>query len=89
MRLTGLWTSGTPFGQELISGKAINERMICLKKFILTETTRDFLGITLYQIKAVQAFGDIEVDELGGWVEKEENLSQSGNAWVFGNAWVC
>ena len=26
--------------------------------------------------------------ETGGWVEKEENLNQSGNAWVSGNARV-
>lgn len=58
------------------------------KKFVLTENTKKFFGVTLYQIKAVRAFGDIEEGELGGWVEKEENLNQSGNAWVSGNALV-
>jgi len=59
-----------------------------LKKFILTETTKEFFGITLYQIKAARAFGGIEEGELGGWVEKEENLSTEGDAWVSGDALV-
>ncbi len=34
-------------------------------------------------------FGDVEKGEKGGWVEKEDNLSQvSGNAWVSGDAQV-
>ena len=31
----------------------------------------------------------MKASDLGGYVEKEENLSQSGNAWVYGNALVC
>ena len=59
-----------------------------MKKYILTETTKDLLGTTLHQIKAVRSFGDVKEGELGGWIEKEENLSQEGNAWVSGDAWV-
>ena len=26
--------------------------------------------------------------DLGGWIEKEKNLSREDNCWVYGNAWV-
>ena len=60
-----------------------------MKKFVLTEVTKEFFGIVLYQIKATRSFGDVEEGDLGGWVQKEDNLAQvSGNAWVYGNARV-
>ena len=65
-----------------------------MKKFELTSEVKMHLGRTLYRIKACVAFGDVKAGELGGFVEKEENLSQDGNAWVYGdarvygNAWV-
>jgi hypothetical protein len=43
---------------------------------------------TLYQIQAVKDFGDIKAGDLGGWIEKEENLSQEGDCWVYGAARV-
>ena len=58
------------------------------KKYILTDVSKEVFGIKLFQIKALVSFGSVTKDELGGWVEKEENLSQKGNAWVFGNASV-
>nr|DAQ92177.1 MAG TPA: hypothetical protein [Crassvirales sp.] len=33
-------------------------------------------------------FGIINAGELGGWIEKEENLSQYGNAWVYDDSMV-
>ena len=59
-----------------------------MKKFELTTNTKMFLGKKLFQIKALINFGDVEAGELGGYIEKEENLSQADNAWVAGNAWV-
>ena len=65
-----------------------------MKKFELTAETKVFFGHTLHRIKALISFGDVNAGDLGGWIEKEENLSQTGNAWVFdnarisGNAWV-
>lgn len=59
-----------------------------MKKFELTSETKVVFGRTLYRIKALVKFGNVDAGELGGWVEKEENLSQSGNAWVSGDAWV-
>ncbi len=57
-------------------------------KFELTSETKIFFGKTLYRIKALISFSNIEKNELGGFVEKEENLSVSGNAWVYGDARV-
>ena len=35
-----------------------------------------------------KSFGSIIKGELGGYIEKEENLNQDGDAWVSGDAWV-
>ena len=59
-----------------------------MKKYSLTKTTKEFLGRTLYQIKAEISFGSVTKGELGGFIEKEENLSQDNNAWIFGDAWI-
>ena len=59
-------------------------------KFEFTGETKDHFGITLHRIRAVAAIValGVAVGDLGGWVEKEDNLSVSGNAWVYGNARV-
>lgn len=59
-----------------------------MKKFELTSEFVTFLGKKLFRIKALVSFGDVKEGELGGLVEKEENLDQSGNALVYGNARV-
>lgn len=60
-----------------------------MKKFELTsEFITNIFGTKLFRIKALIEFGNVKAGELGGFVEKEENLSQDGNAWVCGNAWV-
>ena len=66
-----------------------------MKKFELTSETKiNIFGKKLFRIKALISFGDVKAGETGGWVEKEENVNQSGNAWVydnakvFGDAWV-
>ena len=70
-----------------------------MKKYEFTgETKRIELWnrtATLHRIKATVEFGFVKVGELGGWIEKEENLSHEGKAWicgdakVWGNAEVC
>ena len=60
-----------------------------MKKYELTTNAKVAFGRTLFQIKALISFGNVEAGDLGGWIEKEENLDQSGNAWVSGNARVC
>ena len=60
-----------------------------MKKFELTaEFVTNVFGTKLFRIKALVAFGDVEKGELGGFIEKEDNLSHDGEAWVYGNAWV-
>ena len=56
-----------------------------------TGETKIYFGVTLRRIRAAVEFKlkcgiVIAKGELGGWIEKESNLS--GDAWVFGNAKV-
>ena len=67
-----------------------------MKKFELTsEFVTNISGTKLFRIKALVEFGDVEAGELGGYIEKEENLDHDGDAWVsgdalvYGNARVC
>ena len=55
---------------------------------LLIDDTIDVFGVTLFRIKALISFGNVEKGALGGYVEKEDNLSHYGNAWVYGDAWV-
>ena len=64
------------------------------KKYKLTDETIEFDGNILHRIKALKNFSNVHEGDLGGWIEKEENLSHNGDCWVggnakaFGNAWV-
>ena len=58
------------------------------KKYELTSEAIEFNGFTLHRIKALKNFLAVKKGDFGGWVEKEENLSQMGNAWVYSNAKV-
>ena len=61
-----------------------------MKKFELTtEFITNAFGKKLFRIKALVEFGNVKAGELGGYVEKEGNISQDGDAWVYDNAWVC
>ena len=57
-------------------------------KYKLTKVTKEWCGITLFQIEALTSFGDVKKGDKGGFIEKESNLDQSGNARVSGDAWV-
>ena len=60
-----------------------------VKKFKLTsEFIVDISGVKLFRIKALIEFGNVKAGDLGGYIEKEKNLSHMGNAWVSGNAQV-
>ena len=58
------------------------------KKYKLTKETKEFLGTTLYRIEALIDFSDVKKGDKGGFIEKEDNLAQEGDAWVYDNAWV-
>ncbi len=67
-----------------------------VKKYEFTGETKQvellLRTVILHRIRAVTDFGMVKAGELGGWIEKEENLSQEGKAWisdeaeVYGNA---
>ena len=73
------------------------------KKFELTAECKIVLGVKLFRIRALKAIAkfSVKIGDLGGWIEKEGNLSQDGDAWVcddaqvygnarvYGNAWMC
>src|SRR6056297_2406270 len=92
-------------GKEItISEESYNELSKSLtqdKKYeLLTDRPILYRRRTLYQIKALRDFNDVKKGDLGGFIEKEENLSHTGNCWVsnlskvyddamvYGNAWV-
>lgn len=58
------------------------------KKYKLTEETIIVNGKSLYRIEALIDFGDVKKGDKGCFVEKEENLSQRGDCWVYDNAEV-
>jgi len=59
------------------------------KKFEFTGETKKIDGHILHRIKSLFSFSSVTCGEIGGWVEKESNLSHIGDAWVYGDAWVC
>ena len=59
-----------------------------MQKYKLTEETISYMGKTLYRIEAVRDFGDVKAGDRGGYIEKEDNLSHSGDCWVSGDAQV-
>ena len=55
------------------------------------EMTNDFIyigTIKLYRIKALKDFNDVKAGDIGGYIEKESNLSHEDIAWVYGDAKV-
>ena len=60
-----------------------------MKKYeLVPDLTTEFNGKTLYRIRALTSFSDVKTGDLGGWVEKEDCLSQFGDAWVYDDAEV-
>jgi hypothetical protein len=59
-----------------------------MKHYKLTKNTKTEFGVKLFQIEATIDFKWAKKGELGGWIEKEENLEQDGDARVYGNARV-
>lgn len=60
------------------------------KKYELTDETIRFAnGTVLHRIRALRDVGKVaKAGDLGGWIEREENLSHDGESWVGRNAWV-
>ena len=62
------------------------------KKYEFTgETKTEVLfgeTVVFHRIRALISFGTVNAGEIGGWIESENNLDESGKAWVHSNAWV-
>ena len=63
------------------------ENKNAVRKYELTDQTKEVDGRTLYQIRAVDDISlsggrSIKAGQLGGFIEKEDNLSRNGSAWV-------
>ena len=58
------------------------------KKYKLTAETCEYEGCVLHRIVALKDFSSVKAGDKGGWIEKEENLSQDGCCWVYGDAMV-
>ena len=60
------------------------------RKYVLTEETIvvEGCGKKLYRIKALRSFGDVKKGDLGGYIEKDDNLSHDGKCWVYNDAKV-
>jgi len=56
------------------------------KHFKLTAETKIYIGITLFRVELISDCKWGKKGDLGGWVEKEENIS--GNAWVSDDAQI-
>ena len=75
-------------------GKHLFVNIKGMKKYELTYETKTIAdGTVLHRIRAVRDFTlsdgtKVLAGDLGGWIEKEGNLSRVGSAWVYGDACV-
>ncbi len=60
-----------------------------IKKYELIDVGDNYVGNRkVYRVKALHDFGSVKKGDLGGYVENEDNLSHSGNCWIFDDAYV-
>lgn len=58
------------------------------KKYKLTEESINYCCRTLYRIESLKDFSIVKKGDKGGYIEKEDNLSQEGDCWIYDNAKV-
>ena len=58
------------------------------KKYKLTEESINYCNKTLYRIESLKDFSIVKKGDKGGYIEKEDNLSQEGDCWISDNAKV-
>lgn len=63
-----------------------NARLLCAYYDEDDDEICEYEQTTVHRIKAIRDFGDVHAGDLGGWIEKEENLSQDGDCWVSDDA---
>lgn len=57
-------------------------RKIEEKKYEILDERDNLYGRILHRIRAVRDFGAVRKGDLGGFVEREENLSHEGTCWI-------
>ena len=72
----------------MIGIRRMNRQGNEMKYEILKDDFIEFDDRKLYRIRALKDFHNVKEGEFGGYIESEQNLSQEGNAWVYGNARV-
>lgn len=60
-----------------------------MKKYELTNETKEINGCTLHRIVALRDFGNVKKGYLGGFIEKESNLSHANTCWIYDDGIVC
>ncbi|EJF88001.1 hypothetical protein ME1_00965 [Bartonella vinsonii subsp. arupensis OK-94-513] len=58
------------------------------KKYEFTCDMQCVDGHLLYRIRALKDFADVKKGDLGGYIEKQSNLSHKGDCWVYDHARV-
>lgn len=59
------------------------------KKYeLVPETVKEFYSKPMYRIRALKDFSDVKKGDLGGYVESEDNLSQTDNCWIYDDSIV-
>ena len=59
-----------------------------MKYELVMDDTIEVDGHILHRIRALKDFDEIKKGDLGGYIEKEINLSQHGHCWIYDNACV-
>ena len=65
-----------------------------MNKYKMLKETEEHYGKLYHRVVALKDFSNVSKGDIGGLIEKKENLSQSGDAWVsgdaqvYGDAWV-
>lgn len=62
--------------------------MVAKKYKIRKDLSCTFDGHKLYRVEALKDFGIVKKGNIGGFIEKEDNLSQEDNCWIFLDAKV-
>lgn len=57
-------------------------------KYEMTDISIEFFGVKLRRIRSLIDFGEVKKGDLGGYIEKYDNLSQVNKSWVSGDAKV-
>ena len=58
------------------------------KKYELTNETINYYGKVLHRIKSLINFNNVKKGDIGGFIEKEDNLSHDGYCWIYNDAKV-